>query len=91
MPLLWNLLHNSITHHADKMVDKCHVGDSVVIVPRAEYTAIIYPDSKVNGANMGPIWGQQDPGGPHVGPWPHEPCYLGLCDTAQTYYDPRLW
>ena len=26
------------------------------------------PDSKVHGANMGPIWGWQDPGGPHVGP-----------------------
>ena len=26
------------------------------------------PDSKVHGANMGPIWGQQYPGGPHVGP-----------------------
>ena len=29
---------------------------------------ISYPDSKVPGANMGPIWGRQDPGGPHVGP-----------------------
>ena len=28
----------------------------------------IYPDSKVHEANMGPIWGRQDPGGPHVGP-----------------------
>ena len=28
----------------------------------------ITPDSKVHGANMGPIWGRQDPGGPHVGP-----------------------
>ena len=27
-----------------------------------------YPDSKVHGANMGPIWGQQDPGGSHAGP-----------------------
>ena len=27
-----------------------------------------YPDSKVHQANMGPIWGRQDPGGPHVGP-----------------------
>ena len=27
-----------------------------------------YPDSNVHGANMGPIWGRQDPGGPHVGP-----------------------
>ena len=26
------------------------------------------PDSKVHGANMGPIWGRQDPGGPYVGP-----------------------
>ena len=28
----------------------------------------ISPDSKVHGASMGPIWGQQDPDGPHVGP-----------------------
>ena len=27
------------------------------------------PDNKVHGANMGPIWGRQDPGGPHVAPW----------------------
>ena len=26
------------------------------------------PNSKVHGTNMGPIWGRQDPGGPHVGP-----------------------
>ena len=26
-----------------------------------------FPDSKVRGANMGPIWGRQDPGGAHVG------------------------
>ena len=25
------------------------------------------PDSKVHGANMGPTWGRQDPGRPHVG------------------------
>ena len=25
-------------------------------------------DSKVHGANMGPIWGRQDPDRPHVGP-----------------------
>ena len=25
-------------------------------------------DSKVYWAIMGPIWGRQDPGGPHVGP-----------------------
>ena len=28
----------------------------------------IIPDSKVHGANMVPIWGRQDPGGPQIGP-----------------------
>ena len=32
------------------------------------YGIKIIPDSKVHGVNMGPIWGRQDPGGPHVGP-----------------------
>ena len=34
------------------------------------HVVVLYlcPDSKVHWANMGPIWGQQDPGGPHVGP-----------------------
>ena len=27
-----------------------------------------YPDGKIHGANLGPIWGRQDPAGPHVGP-----------------------
>ena len=27
-----------------------------------------YPHSKVHGAIMGPIWGRQDSGGPHIGP-----------------------
>ena len=31
------------------------------------YPWSMIPDSKVHGANMGPIWGRQDPGGPHVG------------------------
>ena len=26
------------------------------------------PDSKVHGANMGPIWDRQKPGGAHDGP-----------------------
>ena len=24
-------------------------------------------DSKIHGANVGPTWGRQDPGGPHIG------------------------
>ena len=42
----------------------------------------LVPDSKVRGANMGPIWGRQDPGGPHVGPmnfaiWDIMACWQG--------------
>ena len=48
---------------------------------------LAYPDSKVHGANMGPIWGRQDPGGPHVGPmnfaiWVVMPEYSG-CITRR--------
>ena len=51
-----------------------------------------FPDSKVHGANMGPIWGQQDPGGPHVGPmnfaiW-ELACPIGasIMNLESTYY-----
>ena len=36
--------------------------------PGAITVLMKYPHSKVHGANMGPIWGLRDPGGPHVGP-----------------------
>ena len=29
---------------------------------------LYHSDIKIHEANMGPIWGRQDPGGPHVGP-----------------------
>ena len=35
-------------------------------VPRTDMTG--NPESKIHGTNMGPTWGRQDPGGPHVGP-----------------------
>ena len=31
------------------------------------YTSYTSPDSKIYEANMGPIWGRHDPGGPHAG------------------------
>ena len=39
--------------------------------PRRSYdadSAKAIPDNKIHGANTGPTWGRQDPGGPHVGP-----------------------
>ena len=35
--------------------------------PLTWYTHAV-PDSRVHGTNVGPTWGRQDPGGPHVGP-----------------------
>ena len=40
----------------------------VVSLQKGLVTGKTFPDSKVHGANMGPTWGRQDPGGPHVGP-----------------------
>ena len=46
-----------MSEFAGKAEDHIHSGESGTT-----------PDSKVHGANMGPIWGRQDPGGSHVGP-----------------------
>ena len=35
-----------------------------------EYTALVlegFPNNKIYGANVGPTWGRQDPGGTNVG------------------------
>ena len=40
----------------------CHEGSIPANTRRLD------PDSKVHGAYMGPTWGRQGPGGPHVGP-----------------------
>ena len=45
------------------------------------------PDSKVHGANMGPIWGGQDPGGPHVCPT-NFAIWEGICECM--YRSPPL-
>ena len=51
---------------------KSYCGDKTVVRMLCLHNGIFYtgkiPDSKVHGANVGPIWGRQDPGGPHVGP-----------------------
>ena len=45
-----------------------HIASSAADVPGSSDENYVNPESKVHGANMGPIWGRQDPGGPHVGP-----------------------
>ena len=56
------------------------------------------PDSKVHETNVGPIWGRQDPGGPHVGPmtfaiWSIAFIYLckWLCFKSLLYIHLEMW
>ena len=47
------------------------------------------PDSKVHGANIGPIWVRQDPEGPHTGPmnfafWEHNKSFRKLLYERDT-------
>ena len=56
----WSLSQDIITH--------LNVNLSVILKWVAETWLYDSPDSKVHGAYMGPTWGWQDPGGPHVGP-----------------------
>ena len=46
-----------------------HRSKSTCIMAHFQHCALDHPlGSKVHGANMRPIWGRQDPGGPHIGP-----------------------
>ena len=53
-----------------------------------------FPNSKVYGANVGPTWGRQDPGGPQVGHmnyaiWVHmmDSCRIPLTEANMTIAD----
>ena len=37
-----------------------------MLSPSPDIKMFRFPDSKVHGAKMGPIWGRKDPGGPHA-------------------------
>ena len=55
-----------------------------------------HPDSKVHGAYMGPTWGRQAPGGPHIGPtnlaiWPLQLEKLTLSSSANSTWDQCWW
>ena len=65
-------LHRSVLNHGGLAIH-IYTPLSLVIIGSVMTGHLIgvkplLPDSEVYGANMGPIWGRQDPGGPHVGP-----------------------
>ena len=97
---LWTEL---VTHHCCFSYDlaRCRPQAIAVLITAQVVDAILrhYPDSKVRGANMEPIWGRQGPGGPHVGPmnfaiWVVIRCWiyaesanaLRWYETIQAYY-----
>ena len=57
---------------SNAVINKARTSDSDITVGLSCVFWVFFlmsiPDSKVHGANMGPIWDRQDPGGPHVGP-----------------------
>ena len=60
-----------------------HIWATLLLWLIPEICESTYPDSKVHWDNMRPIWGRQDPGGPHVGPMSLAILYIsitvGLC------------
>ena len=64
----WNCLFANIFIHSLQVaipnLKECNL--SLLKTGFLSYNIENYPDSKVHGANMGPNWGWQDPGGPHV-------------------------
>ena len=71
-----------------------------ITTPNEAQQSHVYPDSKFHGANMGPIWGRQDPGGPHVGPMNFVICICSMGYSACLFkrlitwdiavYDPNI-
>ena len=66
-------------HYKDKMIVRwCYLYDGnyctwkeglcIEIAPSRFLLSYVFPENKVHEAYMGPTWGRQDPGGPHVGP-----------------------
>ena len=45
----------------------CQIFTSLLGVANSPNFEHYIPDSKIHGDNVGPTWGRQDPGGPHVG------------------------
>ena len=62
---------------------------------QAECLTLPHPDSKVHGAYMGPAWGPQDPGGPHIGPmilaiWVTDDSLMEFGVTGQSCIDIQI-
>ena len=69
------------------MTSSARVTTTIRCQIREQNGIYMYPDSKVHGAKMGPIWGRHDPGGPMLTPWTllSELLSPALIDNHQQY------
>ena len=58
----WLRNHNKAKHNKTVCI---FLG--IYCIMQGQYRAMTNPNSNVNGTNMGPTWGRQDPGGSYVG------------------------
>ena len=66
MRYMWTWpISTTVKSHFDSIVPDCSYSSALAMELLQSCTN---PDNKFHGANMGLIWVQQDPGGPHVGP-----------------------
>ena len=71
--ICWPASFVCLRHYCGDKASKNEIGWNWLVLHdwrKVQYqgTLVWQLDSKVHGAKMGPISGQQDPGGPHVGP-----------------------
>ena len=65
---VWDALRTDILHYNSPLYIDDLMEDAAGIILSTGSAGERHPDGKVHGANMGLIWGRQDPGGPHAGP-----------------------
>ena len=66
---IWSFAHNLNSMETLSCFDLSRGHQIVTIfLQMASCHSATYPDNKVHGANMGPIWVLSPPVGPHVGP-----------------------
>ena len=64
---LTGLNENALTPHQHAMQCLPLWGYGILFLNKSCSCVVnVAPDNKVHGANVGPSWGRQDPGGPHV-------------------------
>ena len=63
-------IRNEGGRHSEQVSSKNYESTIIrsCVSPGAGSITVCIPAAKVHRANMGPIWGRQDPGGSHVGP-----------------------